>query len=153
MPGDYHYLDDSDVYVTAYWGRLSLFDILETISHRAEDPDLRDAKVHVIDLSNATWTETPAALVQAQAEKLRPAFAPPKMPTILVAPGEFFFGFARMYAIFQVIYGGSKVGVVRSWAQAKLQTGAALDSAEAWAAARAAAGAREPDPPSGPTRA
>jgi hypothetical protein len=143
MPGDYHYLDDSDVYVTVYWGRLSLFDILETISHRAEDPDLREAKVHVIDLSNATWTETPPVLVQEQAEKLRPAFAPPKMPTILVAASEFFFGFARMYAVFQVIYGGSKVHVVRSWVDAREQSVAPLDSAEAWARERAAAGARE----------
>ncbi|MGE5175525.1 MAG: hypothetical protein ACM3JJ_04045, partial [Hyphomicrobiales bacterium] len=143
MPGDYAYLDGSDLYVTTYWGRLSLLDILETISQRMKDPDLREAKLHVIDLSNATWTEAPATLVHDQLDRLRPAFAPPKIPTVLVAPSEFFFGFARMYAVFQVTYGGSKVDVARSWSEAASRTGVALEEAQAWSNRHASGGSAD----------
>jgi hypothetical protein len=141
MPGDYHYLDDSDAYVTVYWGTISILDILETISLRALDPDLREAKVHVVDLSRATWTETPPEIIQHEVERLRPAFAPPKIRTLFVTPGEFFYGFARMYAIVHVVYGAAKVDVSRSWAEAAAKAGVDLGSAEAWAASRAAKGA------------
>jgi hypothetical protein len=140
MPGDYHYLDDSDAYVTVYWGTISILDILETISHRAQDPDLREAKVHVIDLSRAKWVETPPAIVHHEVDRLRPAFAPPRLRTVFVTPGDFFYGFARFYAIMQVVYGAAKVDVGRSWAEAAAFAGADLSSAEAWAAARAAQG-------------
>ena len=132
MPGDYAYLDDCDLYVTTYWGPLSLLDILETISQRMKDPDLRDAKLHVIDLSNATWTETAPSLVHGELDRLRPAFAPPALRTVLVAPSEFFFGFARMYAVFQVVYGGAKVEVARSWSEAARLSETDLHSAEVW---------------------
>src|SRR5512146_1526135 len=101
MPGDYAYLDDCDQYVTSYWGRISLLDILETISQRLRDPDVQDARLHVIDLSPADWIDAPPKLIHGELDRLRPAFAPPKVPTILIAPGEFFRGFARMYAVFQ----------------------------------------------------
>ncbi|HEX7078295.1 MAG TPA: hypothetical protein VF363_07735 [Candidatus Eisenbacteria bacterium] len=139
MPGDYRYLDDCDVYVTTYWGHLSLLDILETILQRMQDPDLREAKVHVIDLSGAKWSETPPKLTHDEVSRLRPAFAPPKVPTVLVAPSEFFFGFARMYAVFQVAYGGAKVDVARTWADAAQLTEFDLTSAEAWSRERVAA--------------
>jgi hypothetical protein len=140
MPGDYHYLDDSDAYVTVYWGRLSLVDILETISSRAQDPDLKDAKVHIVDLSEASWVELPPAVLHDQVEQLRPAFAPPKIRTVFVTPGEFFYGFARFYAIVQVVYGAAKVEVVRSWKEAATAAGASLASAESWARERVAKG-------------
>jgi hypothetical protein len=140
MPGDYHYLDDSDAYVTVYWGRLSLVDILETISSRAQDPDLKDAKVHIVDLSEASWVELPPAVLHDQVEQLRPAFAPPKIRTVFVTPGEFFYGFARFYAIVQVVYGAAKVEVVRSWKEAAAAAGASLASAESWARERVAKG-------------
>jgi hypothetical protein len=139
MPGDYHYLDDSDVYATVYWGRLSIIDILETISRRALDPDLREAKLHVIDLSDATWTETPSAVVHDQIDRLRPAFAPPKVRTIFVTPSEFFFGFARFYAIMQIIYGAAKVEVCRTWDEAAAAAGVDLASAQAWCRSRSGA--------------
>jgi hypothetical protein len=140
MPGDYHYLDDSDAYVTVYWGRLSLVDILETISSRAQDPDLKDAKVHIVDLSEASWVELPPAVLHDQVEQLRPAFAPPKIRTVFVTPGEFFYGFARFYAIVHVVYGAAKVEVVRSWKEAATAAGASLASAESWARERVAKG-------------
>lgn len=140
MPGAFAYLDDCDLYVTAYWGGVSLPDLLETISHRMQDPDLGDARWHVIDLSNATWSEPLPNLAHADLQRVRPAFSPPKVPTVLVAPSEFFFGFARMYAIFQVAYGGARVEVARSWSDATALTGANLKPAEAWSRAHAGGG-------------
>ncbi len=140
MPGDYHYLDDSDAYVTVYWGKLSLLDLLETILSRAQDPDLKTAKVHVIDLSEPTWAEAPSERLHDQVDRLRQAFAPPKMRTILVAPGEFFYGFARFYAIVQVVYASARVDVVRSWDEAAAAAGMDLTSARAWAKERIARG-------------
>ncbi|HEX9710583.1 MAG TPA: hypothetical protein VGB42_11545 [Candidatus Thermoplasmatota archaeon] len=140
MPGDYHYLDDSDAYVTVYWGTISILDILETISNRARDPDLKEARVHVIDLSNATWVEVQPAVLHDQVDKLRPAFAPPKVRTMFVTPGEFFYGFARFYAIVQIVYASRSVEVVRSWDAAAAAAGLDLSSARAWVTERVALG-------------
>ena len=140
MPGDYRCLDEPDVFVTVYWGRLSLVDILETISRRIHDPDLTSVEANVIDLSHATWTDTSPTYVHAELDRLRPAFAPPKVRTVLVAPGEFFYGFARMYALVQVVYGAAKVDAVRTWKEAADSLGIDLAAAEAWARARAASG-------------
>jgi hypothetical protein len=136
MPGDYHFMDASGIYVTVYWGRVSLVDILETISRRAQEPNLQSAKANVIDLSSATWTEMPPRYVQDEIHRLRPALAPPKIPTVLVTPGEFFFGFARMYALVQVVYGAAKVNAVRSWSEAAQVLGLDLGESEAWARKR-----------------
>ena len=71
MPGDYRCIDECDVFVTVYWGRLSLVDILDTISRRIHDPDLPSVKANVIDLSHPTWTEVPPQLIHDQLERLR----------------------------------------------------------------------------------
>jgi hypothetical protein len=141
MPGDYRCIDECDVFVTVYWGQLSLVDILDTISRRLHDPDLPSVKANVIDLSHATWTDIPPRYIHDELERLRPAFAPPKVRTILVAPSEFFYGFARMYALVQVVYGAAKVDVVRSWKEATAALGADLMAAESWARSRASSGA------------
>ena len=140
MPGDYRCIDECDVFVTVYWGRLSLVDILDTISRRLHDPDLPSVKANVIDLSHATWTEIPPHYVHEQLDRLRPAFAPPRVRTILVAPGEFFYGFARMYSLVQVVYGAAKVDTVRSWQDAANALGIDLGAAESWARLRASSG-------------
>ncbi len=139
MPSDFCYRDDSDVYVTVYWGSVSIVDILETILKRAHDPDLKAAKAHLVDLSHAAWTETPPMQVHEELSRLRPAFAPPKIPTAFVTPGDFFYGFARMYALMEVIYGAAKVEVYRSWDAASAALGIPLASAEAWARDRSRA--------------
>jgi len=140
MPGDYCCIDESDIFVTVYWGKLSLVDIMDTISRRIHDPDLTSVKANVIDLSHATWTDLPPKYGHDELERLRPAFAPPKVRTILIAPGEFFYGFARMYALVQVVYGAAKVDVVRSWKEATSALGIDLSRAEAWAEERAVSG-------------
>lgn len=139
MPGDYCCIDESDIFVTVYWGKLSLVDIMDTITRRLHDPDLTTVKANVIDLSHATWTDIPPKYSHDELERLRPAFAPPKVRTILIAPGEFFYGFARMYALVQVVYGAAKVDVVRSWKEAAGALGIDLARAEAWAKERATA--------------
>jgi hypothetical protein len=140
MPSDFQYLDDSDAYVTVYWGTVTMVDILETIMKRAHDSDMKAAKAHVVDLSNAVWMETPPQQLHKELERLRPAFAPPKIRTLFVTPGDFFFGFARMYALVHVIYGAAKVDVYRSWSDASDALGVSLSSAESWARGRIAAG-------------
>jgi len=140
MPSDFSYRDDSDIYVTVYWGTVSIVDILDTILKRAHDSDLRAARAHVVDLSHATWSETPPTQLRQEMERLRPAFAPPKVPTAFVTPGEFFYGLARMYALMEVIYGSAKVDVHRSWDAASAALGIPLASAEAWARDRSRAG-------------
>ena len=132
MPGDYYFDDEMGVFVTAYWGQVSLVDILEVILRRAHDPRLQSATANVIDLSNATWTEVPPTFLREQMEQLRPALGPPKARTVFITPGEFFFGFARMYAIVQVIYGGASVEVVRSWDAAAKLLGIDIGPAQAW---------------------
>ena len=141
MPSDYCYLDDSDVYVTVYWGRVTLVGILETIMERAHDPDMKAAKAHVVDLSHAVWEDTGAHDVHHQLDRLRPAFAPPKIRSIFVASGDFFYGLALMYALMHVVYGAAKVDVFRDWGAAAAALGTPLASAESWARSRAAAGA------------
>ena len=69
MPSDFSYRDDSDVYVTVYWGEVSIVDILDTILKRAHDSDLRVAKAHLIDLSHAAWVETPPQQVHQELER------------------------------------------------------------------------------------
>lgn len=140
MPGDYRCIDECDVFVTVYWGRLSLVDILDTISRRIHDPDLPSVKANVIDLSHATWTDLPPQYIHDQLDRIRPAFAPPKVRTVLVAPGEFFYGFAHMYALVQVVYGAAKVEVVRSWKEAAGALAIDLKEAESWARSRATSG-------------
>ena len=115
-------------------------DILDTISRRLHDPDLPSVKANVIDLSHATWTEVPPQYIHDQLDRIRPAFAPPKVRTVLVAPGEFFYGFARMYALVQVVYGAAKVDTVRSWKEAAEVLGIDLKDAESWARSRATSG-------------
>ncbi len=133
MPSDFSYRDDSDVYVTVYWGEVSIVDILDTILKRAHDSDLRVAKAHLIDLSHAAWVETPPQQVHQELERLRPAFAPPKIRTAFVTPGDFFYGLASMYALMEVVYGAAKVDVYRSWGAAADALGLPLASAESWA--------------------
>jgi hypothetical protein len=140
MPSDFSYRDDSDVYVTVYWGSVSIVDILDTILKRAHDSDMRAAKAHLVDLSHAAWAETPPQQVHEELARLRPAFAPPKIPTAFVTPGDFFYGFARMYAYMEVIYGAAKVDVYRSWGEASAALRIPLASAEAWALERSRAG-------------
>ena len=140
MPGDYRCIDECDVFVTVYWGRLSLMDILDTISRRVHDPDLTSVKANVIDLSHAAWTEVSPNYLHDQLDRLRPALAPPKVRTVLVAPGDFFYGFARMYALVQVVYGAAKVDAVRTWKEAADSLGIDLAAAEKWARARASSG-------------
>jgi len=140
MPGDYRCIDECDVFVTAYWGKLSLVDILDTITRRLQDPDLPSVKANVIDLSQATWSDFPPKYTHDELERLRPAFAPPKVRTVLVAPSEFFYGFGRMYALIQVVYGAAKVDVVRSWKEAASVLAIDLAPAEAWAKDRAKSG-------------
>ncbi|HET9951070.1 MAG TPA: hypothetical protein VFS09_04675 [Candidatus Eisenbacteria bacterium] len=141
MPSDFSYVDDGDVYVTVYWGRITLVDILETIMKRAHDSDMKAARAHVVDLSHAVWAETDPHEVHQQLERLRPAFAPPKVRSLFVAAGDFFYGFAIMYALMHVVYGAAKVEVFRDWAGAAGALGTPLASAESWARSRAAAGA------------
>ncbi|HEY6571723.1 MAG TPA: hypothetical protein VI198_00260, partial [Candidatus Eisenbacteria bacterium] len=101
--------------------------------------DLRAAKAHIVDLSHADWAETPPRQVHEELDRLRPAFAPPKLPTAFVTPGEFFYGFARMYALMEVIYGAAKVDVYRSWSAAGDALQIPLAGAETWARERARA--------------
>ena len=140
MPGDYRCIDDCNAFVTVYWGRLSLVDILETISDRLHDPDLPTVKASVIDLSPATWVDVPPKILHEELDRLRPAFAPPKVRTVLIAPSDFWYGFARMYALVQVVYGAAKVDAVRTWKEAADSLGIDLAAAETWARARAASG-------------
>lgn len=140
MPGDYHFEEGSGVSVTTYWGQVSLVDILETISRRLHDPDIDSIKASVIDLSAATWSEVPPKYVHKELDRLRPALGPPRARTVFVTPGEFFYGFARMYALIHVIYGAASVEVARSWKDAGRLLGLDLVAAEAWAKDRAAAG-------------
>ncbi len=145
MPGDYHFEVDREISVTTYWGQVSLVDILDTISRRIHDPDFDAAKASVIDLSAATWTEIPPKYIRQELDRLRPALAPPKLRTVFVTPGEFFYGFARMYAIIHVVYGGASVDVVRSWKDAGELLGLDLAASEAWATRRATAGEETQD--------
>lgn len=137
MPGDYRYLDESTVVVTTYWGTISLLDILDTITRRIKALSEHHPKASIVDLSNARWTETPPRFVHEEIEKLRPAFAPPKVRTVFITPDEFFYGFARMYAIVHVIYGAANVEVVRSWTEAEKLLQMDLTAAEKWALERA----------------
>jgi hypothetical protein len=144
MPGDFYYESESGVFVTSYWGAVSILDILETILRRSHDPRIQSAKANVVDLSHATWTETQSKLVRAELERLRPALGPPKAHnTVFVAPGEFFYGFARMYAIVQITYSGSVVQVTRSWTEAAKLLGLDLSKAEAGSREIAAEGSQE----------
>ena len=140
MPGDYRCIDDCNAFVTVYWGRLSLVDILETISDRLHDPDLPTVQASVIDLSHATWVDIPPRALHDELDRLRPAFAPPKVRTMLIAPSDFWYGFARMYALVQVVYGAAKVDAVRTWKEAADSLGIDLAAAETWARDRAASG-------------
>jgi len=143
MPGDYRYLDDADIVVSTYWGTISLVDILDTITHRASEMPEHHPRASVVDLSTARWTETPPKFVQHEMDRLRPALAPPKVRTVLIAPGDFFYGFARMYAIVHNIYGAANVEVTRSWAEAAKLLGMDLTGAERWARERSATGESE----------
>jgi hypothetical protein len=136
MPSDFCYRDDSDVYVTVYWGTVSMLDILETILARAHDSDLLAAKAHVVDLSQAVWTETSPQRLHQEVERLRPAFAPPKIRTAFITPGDFFHGLATMYALIEVVYGAAKVEVYRDWSAAAAALETSLASAESWARGR-----------------
>ena len=140
MPSDFRYLDDCDIYVTVYWGALTTTDILETIVKRSHDSDLRAAKAHVVDMANATWAETSLPRDHTVLERLRPAFAPPRLRTMFIAPGDFIYGFALMYGLFHIVYSSAKVDVQRSWGDASRALGLPLDSAEAWTRQRIAAG-------------
>jgi len=133
MPGDYYFEEEIGVFITAYWGEVSLVDILDVILRRAHDPRLQSATANLIDLSSATWVEAPPTFLREQVERLRPALGPPKARTVFVAPGELFYGLARMYAIVQIIYGGASVEVVRSWGAAAKLLAVDLEQAEAWA--------------------
>lgn len=137
MPGDYRYIDESTVVITTYWGTISLLDILETITRRIRELPEHHPRASIVDLSNARWTEIPPHIIHQEIEKLRPAFAPPKVRTVFIAPDEFFFGFARMYAIVHVVYGAANVEVVRSWTEAEKLIGMDLAGAERWARERA----------------
>jgi hypothetical protein len=138
MPGDYHYLDESNVVVSTYWGTITLVDILETITHRVHDLPDHHPKASVIDLSAAQWAETPPRFMKEEMERLRPALAPPKVRTVFIASGDFFYGFARMYSIVHNIYGAANVDVVRSWEAAGKLLGIELSTAEKWSHDRAA---------------
>jgi hypothetical protein len=142
MPGDYRYLDESTVVVTTYWGAISILDILDTITRRIREMPEHHPRASVIDLSNATWTEVPSRKLHQEIEGLRPALAPPKVRTVFVAPGEYFYGFARMYAIVHVIYGAANVDVARSWSEAARMLDVDLATAEKWAMERAEQGER-----------
>lgn len=137
MPGDYHYLDESNVVASTYWGPISLLDILETITHRVSELPEHHPKASLIDLSAAQWVETPPKFMHQEMERLRPALAPPKVRTIFIAASDFFYGFARMYAIVHNIYGAANVDVVRSWGEAAKMLGMDLSAAEAWSRDRA----------------
>ena len=138
MPGDYRYLDESTLVASTYWGTISLVDILETISHRVSELSEHHPKASVVDLSAAKWNETSPKFMHHEMERLRPALAPPKVRTVLIAPSDFFYGFARMYAIMHNIYGAANVDVVRSWADAAKILDMDLSSAETWARERIA---------------
>src|SRR5262245_7189057 len=140
MPSDFRYLDDSDVYVTVYWGPLSTADILDTILKRSHDSDLKAAKAHVVDLADAVWSGTEIPHDHATLERMRPAFAPPKLRTAFVAPGDFVYGLALMYALFHAAYSAARVDVHRTWGEAAAALDIPLASAEAWARERIAAG-------------
>lgn len=150
MPGDYRYLDDADVVVSTYWGTISLVDILDTITHRASELPEHHPRASVVDLSAARWTETPPKFVQHEMERLRPALAPPKVRTVFIATGDFFYGFARMYAIVHNIYGAANVDVARTWADAAKILGMDLGGAERWARERVASGEAELETRIGP---
>jgi hypothetical protein len=138
MPGDYHYLDQDSVVVTTYWGTISLHDILDTIMSRLSELSEHHPKASVIDLSNARWVEHPPKFEHREMERLRPALAPPKVRTVFVASSDFFFGFARMYAVMHTVYGAANVDVVRSWAEAGELVGMDLSAAERWSRERIA---------------
>ena len=138
MPGDYSYLEKGEIFVTSYWGTVSLVDILDTITRRVQELPHHHAKANVVDTSNAKWTEVPPNYVHQEVQRLRPAFGPPKVPSVFITPGEFFYGFARMYAIVQIVYANATVEVVRSWAEASKLLGIDLKEAEAWSRERAA---------------
>ena len=143
MPGDYRFLEPSEIVVTSYWGTVSLVDILDTITRRVEEHPHHHAKANVVDTSFAKWTELPPKYVHQEVQRLRPAFGPPKVPSVFICPGEFFYGFARMYSIVQIIYANAKVEVVRSWAEAAKVLGVDLKEAEAWSRERAASDVHE----------
>ncbi|HEY7728184.1 MAG TPA: hypothetical protein VID50_06985 [Candidatus Eisenbacteria bacterium] len=141
MPGDHHYDPESGVFVTCYWGEVSLADILGTIEERNRDRRLEGARASVIDITNAWWAEVPVSFTREKLDRLRPALAPPAVHTVFVAPMEFWYGFVRMYAIVHEIYGGSRIDVVRSWPEAAEAVGRDLSQAEAWSRLRATADA------------
>jgi hypothetical protein len=138
MPGDFHYLDESEIVISSYWGTVTLVDILETITRRAREMPSHHAEASVIDTTEARWTDVPPKFVREQVQSLRPALAPPKVRTVFIAPGEFFNGFARMYALMHSIYGAANVEVVRSWDEASKLLGVDLAEAQQWAKERAA---------------
>ena len=137
MPGDYRYLDESTIVITTYWGTISLLEILDTISRRIKELPEHHPRASVIDLSNARWVEIAPRIVHQEIERLRPALAPPKVRTLFIAPDEFFYGFARMYALVHVIYGAADVEVVRSWTEAEKLLEMDLTNAEKWTRDRA----------------
>jgi hypothetical protein len=138
MPGDFHYLDESNVVVSTYWGTITLVDILETITQRASELSDHHPKASLIDLCAAQWAETPPRFMKEEMERLRPALAPPKVRTVFITAGDFFFGFARMYSIVHNIYGAANVDVVRSWEAAGTMLGMDLSAAETWSRDRVA---------------
>jgi hypothetical protein len=140
MPGDHHYEPDGGIFVTCYWGEVSLADILTTIEQRNRDARLPGARASVVDMTYAWWAEVPTHFTREKLNRLRPALSPPSVRTVFVAPMEFWYGFTRMYAIVHEIYGGSRVDVVRSWPEAAEALGLDLKEAERWSRGRASAG-------------
>lgn len=138
MPGDYHYLDENKLVVSTYWGTISLVDIMETITHRIGELPKHHPNASLIDLSGARWAEPHPKFEQREMERLRPAFAPPKVRTLLIASSDFFYGFARMYALMHTVYGAANVDVVRTWAEAGQLLGMDLSAAERWSLERVA---------------
>jgi hypothetical protein len=141
MPGDHHYEPESGMFVTCYFGEVSLADILSTIEERNRDPRLVDARASAVDLTYAWWAEVPISFTREKLDRLRPALAPPMLRTVFIAPMEFWYGFTRMYAIVHEIYGGSRIDVVRSWPEVAEVLGRDVKQAEAWSRLRASAGA------------
>jgi len=138
MPADYHYLDESGIVASTYWGTISLVDILDNILHRLSEMPVHHPKASVIDLSFARWAEMPPQFEHRELERLRPALAPPKVRTVLIAPSDFFYGFARMYAVMHKVYGAANVDVVRTWEEAAKMLGMDLSAARKWVEERVA---------------
>ncbi|HEU5217414.1 MAG TPA: hypothetical protein VFU23_02075 [Gemmatimonadales bacterium] len=135
----YFYLPSSALLVSVYWGRTEISDSMSMRAARAADPLRKQARAHVIDLSQLEGTtaspQSESAMFRALGESYVATYG--KLPTVIIAARPHMFGQARVFETVATV--GSEdmqIGVVRTWAAAAEYLGLDLTEAEAEAGRR-----------------